>query len=183
MKHKKVFTIPNILSMVRLLLIPLIVWLYTVKQDYYGALGVLILSGITDLADGFIARRYHMVSDLGKALDPVADKLTQIATLACLLTKFPHMRLPLGVLMVKEIVTGVVSLCAIRKSGQVKSADWHGKVTTALLYGVMGLHMLLPDIPDLLSMVLMGACVVMMGISGVLYGLRNYCQIKEARHG
>ncbi len=50
---------------------------------------MLLLSGVTDLADGFIARHFHMISDLGKVLDPVADKLTQAAVLFCLITRFP----------------------------------------------------------------------------------------------
>lgn len=184
MKHKnQVFTIPNLLSLVRLLLIPLIVWFYAGKQNYGCALAVLIASGITDVVDGYIARKYHMVSNFGKVLDPVADKLTQMATLACLLTRFPHMWLPLGVLLVKEIFSGIVGLYAIKKSGQVKGADWHGKVTTALLYAVMGLHMLLPNIRVPLSKSLMLVCVAMMCLSWVLYWLRNARQIKEARHG
>ena len=69
-KNKQILTIPNLLSMFRILLIPLIVWLYCGRQDYPLAAWVLLLSGATDIADGFIARRFHMVSDLGKVLDP-----------------------------------------------------------------------------------------------------------------
>ena len=140
MKQNKVFTIPNLLSLFRLLLIPVIVWLYRREQNHFLALLVLMLSGATDLADGYIARKWDLVSDLGKALDPIADKLTQIATLWCLLERFPHMCLPLAVLTVKEVFTGTMSLYAVKKSGQVIGADWHGKVCTAFLYGAMGLH-------------------------------------------
>ena len=125
MKQNKVFTIPNLLSFFRLLLIPVIVWLYRREQNHLLALLVLMLSGATDLADGYIARRWDLVSDLGKALDPIADKLTQIATLWCLLERFPHMCLPLAVLTVKEVFTGTMSLYAVKKSGQVIGADWH----------------------------------------------------------
>ena len=78
-KKEQLFTIPNLLSLVRLALIPLIVWLYCVKHEYLWAVVVVVLSGVTDIVDGFIARKYHMVSDFGKILDPVADKLTQAA--------------------------------------------------------------------------------------------------------
>lgn len=87
-KGKQILTIPNLLSVFRILLIPLIVWLYCGKQDYLLAAWVLLLSGVTDIADGFIARHFHMVSDLGKVLDPIADKLTQTVALVCLLTRF-----------------------------------------------------------------------------------------------
>ncbi len=97
-KGKQILTIPNLLSVFRILLIPLIVWLYCGKQDYLLAAWVLLLSGVTDIADGFIARRFRMVSDLGKVLDPIADKLTQTAALVCLLTRFRAVWWLLGVL-------------------------------------------------------------------------------------
>lgn len=177
-KKQQIFTIPNLLSLFRLLLIPLIVWLYGTKQAYTQALLVLILSAATDIADGIIARKFNLVSDLGKALDPVADKLTQIATLWCLVTRFPHMWLPLAVLMVKELFTGIMSLYAVKKSGEVKGADWHGKLCTVLLYGTMGLHMLWSSIPMLLSKILMLLCLAVMCLSGILYWYRNVKQIK-----
>lgn len=95
-KYKnKILTIPNILSFLRLCLIPVIVWLYVDKQDYLWALLVLILSGITDIVDGIIARKCNMISDFGKAFDPIADKLTQMATLYCLISRFSYMLIPL----------------------------------------------------------------------------------------
>lgn len=177
-KKQQIFTVPNLLSFFRILLIPVIVWLYCAKANYGMALCVLILSGLTDVADGIIARKFDLVSDFGKALDPIADKLTQIATMGCLLSRFRHMWLPLGILVVKELFTGAMSLYAVKKSGQVKGADWHGKVCTVLLYSAMGLHMLCSGIPLWLSKVLMTLCVGMMCLSGILYWYRNFKQIK-----
>lgn len=174
----KILTVPNLLSLFRIALIPVIVKLYRVDGAYLAALLVLILSGLTDVADGIIARKWNLVSDLGKILDPIADKLTQMAMLACLLNRFPHMWLPLGLLIVKEFLTGIMGLRAIRKSGEVKGADWHGKVCTVLLYTVMGLHLLWSGIPMLLSKVLMSLCVAVMLFSGLMYWYRNFKQIK-----
>lgn len=176
----KYLTIPNLLSVFRLLLIPVIVWLYCGRKDYYLALAVLILSAVTDIADGFIARKWNQSSDLGKVLDPIADKLTQIATLWCLLTRYAYMWLPLGVLVVKEVFAGITGLYAVKKSGEVKSSDWHGKANTALLYAVMGLHLLWTDIPVALSKGLMLLCMGMMCLSAILYWLRNLRQIRGA---
>ena len=120
-KHKMI-TIPNLLSLFRLLLIPVVVWLYTVKHDPLWTCVILVLSGITDVVDGIIARKCHMVSDLGKALDPVADKLTQIAMLFCLVTRFVWMLLPLCVMIVKELAAGILGLVVIRKTGKVDGA-------------------------------------------------------------
>ena len=86
-EKKQILTIPNLLSVVRLALIPVIVWLYSYEKNYYAAIGVILLSGATDIIDGWIARHFNMISDFGKALDPLADKLTQAALLLCLLSK------------------------------------------------------------------------------------------------
>ena len=82
--QKEIWTIPNILSMFRIALIPVLVWMYVVVQDDFMTLCLLSLSGITDIVDGIIARKFQMISDFGKVLDPVADKLTQTAMLVCL---------------------------------------------------------------------------------------------------
>lgn len=177
-KKENVFTVPNLLSLLRIALIPVIIKLYWVDAAYTKALVVLILSGITDVADGIIARKFNMISDLGKILDPIADKLTQMATLVCLLKRFPYMWMPLCLLTVKELFTGIMGFVAIRKTGQVVGADWHGKVCTVLLYTVMGLHMLWINIPTGISQMLVGACMAIMVLSGVLYGCRNVKQIK-----
>ena len=89
----RIITVPNLLSFFRLCLIPVIIWSYCVKKNPLLAGEILLLSGLTDLADGYIARRFHRISNLGKILDPVADKLTQAAMLICLFTRFPHMLL------------------------------------------------------------------------------------------
>lgn len=178
----KILTIPNLLSLVRLLMIPLIVWLYCVKREYVLTLVVLALSALTDIVDGMIARKFHMVSDFGKALDPVADKLTQIATLFCLVSRFPYMGIALVILVIKEVVTGVMSLIAINRSGEVRSSNWHGKVTTVLLYATMGLHILWIRIPAVVSNVLITCCIAMMLYSAVCYFIRNLRQIKGEHH-
>ncbi len=173
-KYKdKIITIPNVLSFFRLLLIPVIVWLYTVKKDPVWTTAILVLSGITDIVDGIIARRCRMVSDFGKAFDPVADKLTQIAMLFCLVTRFRWMLLPLCVMVVKEITAGILGLLVIRKTGKVNSAVWHGKATTASLYSMMIMHLIWYRIPCAVSGILIGACTVLALLSAFLYSSEN----------
>ena len=169
----KIITIPNILSLFRLLLIPVIVWLYAVKQDPAWTTAVLALSGLTDIIDGIIARKFHMVSDLGKALDPVADKLTQIAMLFCLVTRFKWMLLPLCVMVIKEISAGVMGLLVIRKTGKVEGAVWHGKATTVSLYSMMIIHLIWYNIPSVISGILIGACTALALLSAFMYGTDN----------
>ncbi len=171
-KHA-IITIPNILSLFRLLLIPVIMWLYIVKKDPLWTTAVLALSGLTDIVDGIIARKCHMVSDFGKAFDPCADKLTQIAMLFCLVKRFKWMLLPLCVLVVKEITAGILGLLVIRKTGNVYGAVWHGKATTVSLYSMMLIHLLWFNIPSVVSGILIGACTALILLSAILYGIRN----------
>ncbi len=175
----KILTIPNLLSLIRILLIPLFVWLYLGEENVPATAVVLVLSGLTDALDGFIARHYHMVSDFGKALDPFADKLTQFAMLCCLVIRFPRMLWLIIVLCVKEVLVASSQLLVIRKTELVLGAEWHGKITTILLYAVMILHLLWLDIPATLSWSLVGLCIGMLLLSGVLYGIRNYRTIRE----
>jgi cardiolipin synthase len=83
----RVWTIPNGLSVLRLLGIPLFLWLALGPHDDGWAVGVLMLAGFTDYLDGRIARRFNLTSRLGELLDPAADRLYILATLAALTTR------------------------------------------------------------------------------------------------
>ena len=179
--QKKIITIPNILSFFRLCLIPVIIWLYCVKKDYLWTTLTLLLSGITDVADGIIARKFDMVSDFGKAFDPVADKLTQISMLFCLITRFPLMLVPFVILTVKEILAAILNLVTIKKTKNVLAAVWHGKVTTVLLYSMMLIHLVWFNIPEIVSNILIAVCTVMMLISAILYTIRNIKALKSQK--
>lgn len=181
-RHHRVLTIPNLLSLMRLCMIPLFVWLY-LHERYVQTAMILLLSGLTDLADGWYARRFHAVSDLGKALDPIADKLTQAAMLLCLTSNHPSLIVPLILLMLKEAFAGISGLIVIRTTGSVPSAVWHGKLTTLMLYLLMLVHVLWKDIPTALSNVLTGVCVAMMLLSMTLYALKNARSIHAAGKG
>ncbi len=176
----RILTIPNVLSMLRLCIIPLFIWTYIGRDDPRSTFYLLLISGVTDVVDGFIARKFNMISAFGKALDPIADKLTQIAMLLCLISNFPPMWIPFVLLIIKEFCSGVAALIAIKKTGEVHGADWHGKLTTVFLYSMVVLHVLWTDIPAVLSLILVSVCVVMMLISFVLYSMRNIGMAKNA---
>ena len=92
---REIFSIPNLMGYFRILLIPLFSWMYCTADstgDYYAAAVVVGVSGLTDMFDGKIARRFHMITELGKFIDPLADKLTQAALLICLAIRYPLMR-------------------------------------------------------------------------------------------
>ena len=175
----KILTIPNVLSFFRLCLIPIIVWLYISKEDYFWTLMVLLLSGLTDVVDGIIARKCNMISDFGKAFDPIADKLTQAAMLCCLVVRFKYMLIPLGMLVIKEVVTGITALISIKKTKQVEGAVWHGKLTTVVLYLMMAVHLVWFNIPTTVSLIMVGVCIGIMIMSFIMYSVRNIKAIKN----
>jgi len=180
-KNNAILTVPNILSMFRLALIPIFLWTYLALDRAQLTAALIVLSFLTDVADGFIARRFHQTSELGKALDPIADKLTQFAMLLCLTGRFPVLIGPLVLFAIKEFATGIASLCAINRSGEIKSARWHGKITTFLIYALLVLHILWGSIPAQVSAACASLTTAMMLLSFVLYMLQNIRIVKSAK--
>lgn len=131
--------IPNLLSIFRLLLIPVFVVFYFSNLQYSGiiAAGVLILSGLTDVLDGIIARKFNMISKLGKILDPLADKLTQATVCVCLVIKNVAPFWILCILILKEFVMIGAGANIIRKGKKMMSSKWFGKLGTVVFYSAM----------------------------------------------
>lgn len=133
--------VPNTLTVVRLLLIPIIIF-YIFTGNYILAFIFFTLSGITDIADGCIARKFNLVSNFGKLMDPLADKLTQIATLASLvLTDI----IPIWILLVvffKEFIM-ICGASFLYGKDVVVYSRWYGKLATVLLYFAIVISLLL----------------------------------------
>lgn len=179
----KVITIPNILSFFRLCLIPVIVWLYCVKKEYFWTIIVYGFSSLTDIVDGIIARKFNMISTFGKVFDPVADKLTQMAIIICLAIHFGwYMLIPLAIFVVKEVGMNVVGLVAAKKTGKIKGAMWHGKLNTVLFFVIMVVHLLWYNMPSVVSYVFVSISVTMMLISATIYTVDYVNMLKEARN-
>lgn len=178
LRKDDILTIPNLLSFFRILLIPVMALVYNYWGHYIATVAIIALSGLTDIADGKIARKYNMTSDFGKFIDPVADKLTQLAMILCLLSKYKNM-LGLVILMVlKESFLFVLSYITFKKTGIVNSAQWYGKVTTVTLYTVMVILFLFPNIPVAIANALILLCGVVIFASMLLYSKLFYTTIK-----
>ena len=111
-------SIPNILSIIRILLIPVFMVRYmnaSSELDYQIVAVIVLLSGVTDLVDGFIARKFNQITELGKLLDPVADKLTQLAIIICLVTRYDWMKYLLILFVVKELSLALLGLYFMNK--------------------------------------------------------------------
>lgn len=152
---KEVFTIPNLLSLFRLVLIPVYVVIYlnaTQMHEYFLAGTILAVSCLTDMIDGKIARRFNMISTVGKILDPIADKLTQFTLTLCLSIRYPILRFVLVLFVIKEGFQGIMGLINLRKGKMLPGALLAGKVCTTVLFLSLIVLVLLPDLrPEIVN--------------------------------
>ena len=168
---QEAFSIPNLLSYFRLLLIPLFIQLY-MNENFTEALITLAASGLSDVIDGRVARKYNMVTDLGKVLDPVADKLTQCAMMFCVAMRYPAMWWLLGLHVVKELIMIVMGWYVLKKTDIVNRALWCGKMSNGYIYAVMMVHVIVPTIPQAVSAASAAVCAGLIVLSLVVYTAR-----------
>ena len=180
-KREEVMTIPNLLSLFRILFLPLIVWLYVFKENYYAAIFVLLISGLTDIVDGFIARKFNMVSDLGKILDPFADKLTQWTLLICLAMRYRVIMFLVCLFLVKELVLAFMGYIVIKRKDSVNSARWYGKINTVIIYSTIVILILIPDIPQVVVNVMAIICLITMIASMLMYARFYAKQLRQKK--
>lgn len=152
---KDFFTIPNMLSLFRLILIPVYVMIYlnaVVETDYLIAGGILAVSCLTDMIDGQVARHFNMISTVGKVLDPLADKATQLTLIICLLIKHPQLQLQLlfilGLFVLKEAFQLIAGIVSLRKGQMLNGALISGKICTTVLFISLILMVLFPKMPE-----------------------------------
>lgn len=166
---KEIFSIPNMLSYFRILLIPVFVVLFFNSGESVGyhiaSAAVLIVSGLTDMLDGKIARKFNQITELGKIIDPIADKLTQCAVMICLAIHYKLLWVFIGILVIKEITMAVLAFLFMKKDRKLKGAHWYGKVSTTVFYLVIITLLAVPVkyMPFELSTVLIlisGTCMI-----------------------
>ncbi len=179
-KKEQILTIPNLLSLFRLILIPFIIWTYCGLKNYYLAIALLAISGLSDVADGKIARRFDMVSDFGKILDPIADKLTLGTMIICLTIKYSWMLGLVILFAVKEIIVSVMGIVIVKVKDEVNSAKWYGKLCTVILYISIGILIIFPGIPETIAGIISIVCAVMIVFSFIMYMI-FYCGILKKR--
>lgn len=193
---KNCWTIPNLLSFLRIVIVPFFAYFF-VKGNAVAAVAMLAISGVSDFLDGKIARAFNQVSDLGKVLDPVADKLTQITLAVLLFMSFNKASDSLLkafswvflVFIVKEAVMvlfgGFMIIIGLRPS----AAEIFGKISTFAFYAIMlvviafgpevGLFKGAFQLPTTVMMVLVIASAVLTLIAFVSYFPDTFRQFKE----
>ena len=124
--------IPNILTIIRFLMIPIIIF-SVINGDYLVAFILFTISGITDIADGFIARKFNLISNFGKLMDPLADKLTQVSMLAILVLQNIIPIWILVIVVLKEFIM-VCGASFLYGKDVVVYSKWYGNLATVLFY-------------------------------------------------
>lgn len=179
---QEVFTIPNILTYFRFLFIPVFVWQY-LGGNYLVAGIALALSGLTDLFDGKIARKFNMITELGILLDPVADKLTEGAVLLCLTVKYPEMWLLIGIYLLKEGFMTIAGAIMLRKNKKLGGAMWFGKICTVVFYLSTLVLTFWQNMPRNTAMALMIICGALMLFAFVRYAILYFYMAQNPRTG
>ena len=142
---KEILTVPNLLSLLRILLIPVYMAIY-ISGDHRLAALILIASCLTDAVDGWIARRFQMISTLGKILDPIADKATQFTLTYCLSLDHPALQPVLLLFVIKEGFQLVAGIIAFRNGKILPGALLAGKVCTTVLFVSLIAMVFFPDL-------------------------------------
>lgn len=171
-RKQDIFTIPNMICYLRLILIPVFCWVYLTaktKTQYFTAIGIVIFSSFTDLFDGMIARKFHQVTELGKVLDPVADKLTHGALAICLAVRYPLMWALAALMAVKEGYMAFMGLRFLKKDRMMDGAMWFGKVCTAVLFTGLCVLFFFYDMPLWAVNSLIGFMMLVMTVTLFLY--------------
>lgn len=146
---KDIFTIPNLLSAFRLILIPVYITIYfkaDQPMDYMLAAAVLAVSCLTDLVDGKIARKFNLISTVGKLLDPVADKATQFSLMVCLALEYPILWSLIFLFIIKEGFQLAAMLIFYMKGKMLKGALLSGKISTTILFISLIIMVLFHDV-------------------------------------
>jgi cardiolipin synthase len=169
--------IPNILTTIRFLLVPVFVYFFfsDLENSYFISAIIFIFAGVTDVLDGYIARKCNMITKWGKLLDPLADKLMQLTVIFCLTYRGLVPLWAIYIILTKEILMVLGSILLYRDE-IVVSATWYGKAATVLFYLAI-LAIILLDTSDMQSTFLIGIAVGSGVFAFVRYSL-NFKQIK-----
>ncbi|MBF8808603.1 MAG: CDP-alcohol phosphatidyltransferase family protein [Enterococcus lacertideformus] len=166
---KEIKTIPNLLSIFRVTLLPFYLY-FVLEKSFFLAGIIIVISGVSDFLDGFIARKFNQITELGKLLDPVADKLTQLILILSIAWQQPVIWWVLGLFLVKEGFMLLAGLIGLRKNVKL-DGEWYGKVATTVIYSGMIILLLFPALPSIWVKWILSFIAYSLGQSFLLYSL------------
>ncbi|MGI6778318.1 MAG: CDP-alcohol phosphatidyltransferase family protein [Acetivibrionales bacterium] len=168
--------LPNILTGIRFILIPIFGY-YLYREQYTTAVVLFLLGGITDVLDGYIARKYNLITSWGKLADPLADKLMQITALILLTIQHKIPVLILVIITTKELLMGLGSILIYRNKKYVVSANWYGKMATVIFYFAVA-AIIIFDLNSLYNNIFIGIAVLCTLFAFFMY-LLSYIRINK----
>jgi len=167
-RKEDLFKLPNILCYVRILMVPLFVYLFLIGYRLESAI-VVIAEALTDVIDGRIARHFNMVTDWGKFIDPLADKLMQFAMLIVTLLTVKWVAILVVLFCVKELIMLFVGIYIYHKGYNLNGSMWCGKVCTVIFDTVMIAFIAFPNISEKAVFFMLGVTAAFLVLSFVVY--------------
>ena len=171
--------IPNILSCIRIILVGVFVYSYYHVSIYF-ALAIFIIAGATDVIDGILARKFDWITNLGKILDPIADKSMQITVLICMsLGNEPLIPWWFAAFfVVKEALMAIGALFIFKKKDTVVSSKWFGKLAVCIFYATVFIIIITHPPKDIV--VILSLITIMSAFIAFINYIRNYMKKTNA---
>lgn len=169
--------LPNYLTILRLIFVPIIFTLI-LKEQYWAAFIFFLIANFTDVLDGRIARKYNLITDWGKLMDPLADKITQISTIYALIIKGIIPFWILVVITLKELTMIIVAFTLYKKNIVTVHSKWYGKAATILLFVAIVFSLLSKTFNELsnITIYLFYIAIGMTLFAGIMYGKNIICK-------
>ena len=179
----KLKNIPNILSVIRILLVFVFVFVLFGLNNTYLALLVFLVAGATDVVDGYLARRNNWITNLGKILDPVADKLMQCTVLVCLWIKDIVPWWFVVPFFAKEILTLLLGFIVIRRRNVTIVSKWYGKAAVCLFYATIAISIICEEFlsahPVIAIVIFIPA--VVFALAALVAYIKHYSKLKKEK--
>ena len=176
--------VPNFLTILRLFMVPAFIVSYSYGETgHYIAAAIFVLAALTDVLDGYLARKWNQITDFGKLADPVADKMMQLSAIACLCIGGRIRPWIILVFAAKELLMILGGLRLLNIHKYVVYSKWSGKIATVLLFVAVTVIMVTDEqiLPATYATMLMVACLVATVVAFFDY-ISMYLKIKNARH-
>ncbi len=173
--------IPNILSVIRILLVFVFVFVLFVADNTYLALLIFLIAGATDVVDGYLARRNNWITNLGKILDPVADKLMQCTALVCLWIKDIVPFWFVIPFFAKELFTIIIGFIVIRRRSVNVVSKWYGKLAVCLFYATIAISIIFESwlAAHSIISIIMYIPAVVFALAAIVAYVKHYSYLKK----
>lgn len=167
--------LPNALSLIRLCMVPIVPLIYFSGVEYANlwTAGVYAVASLTDALDGYIARKYNLITRLGRVLDPLADKCITFCVLICIIITQPVILWAGVIFFLKEAFMGIGALALYKKIKDVPASNILGKTSTIFFFATCFLVLIFPEIP-IEIVTAMVAAATLLNLSAFILYLRGY---------